>query len=99
MKVKPGVRVPAVVSGFVTTIFTVPTVCAGVVAVIVLAFMTLTFVAATPPIVTVAPFWKFAPVIVTFVPPATLPVVGDTAVRLGGGGTTVIVPCMAARSE
>ncbi len=59
--VKPDASVPAVVSGFVTTIFTTPDPCAGVVAVIVFASTTMTPVAANPSKVTVALGWKPAP--------------------------------------
>jgi hypothetical protein len=55
-----------------------------VVAVIVVLFVTTTLVAAVPPNVTVAPEAKFVPVIVTAVPPATGPVLGDTPVTVGG---------------
>ena len=51
---------------------------------IVVLFVTTTFVAAVPPNVTVAPEAKFVPVIVTAVPPATGPALGDTPVTVGG---------------
>jgi hypothetical protein len=54
-----------------------------VVAVIDVAFTTLTLVAATPPTVTVAPLTKFVPVIVIGVPPAEVPLDGDTEVTVG----------------
>ena len=44
---------------------------------------TATFVAAAPPKVTVAPAAKFVPVIVTLVPPAVGPLLGDTLVTVG----------------
>ena len=53
----------------VTITSAVPPEPAPVVAVIEVVETTWTPVAATPPIVTVAPAAKFAPVIVTFVPP------------------------------
>jgi hypothetical protein len=56
---------------------------AGVVAVIVVAFTTTTFVAAVLPNFTVAPVAKFVPVIVTAVPPATGPLFGLTLVTVG----------------
>jgi len=56
--------------------------------VIVVAFTTVTFVAATPPNVTNAPDAKFVPVIVTEVPPAVEPVFGDTFVTVGAGPLT-----------
>jgi hypothetical protein len=54
------------------------------VAVICVPLTTTTFVAAVPPIVTVAPAAKFVPVIVTAVPPAVGPVLGDMLVTVGG---------------
>src|SRR5262249_53990963 len=42
-------------------------------------------VAVVPPIVTVAPAWKLVPVRVTSVPPAVGPLVGLTALSVGGG--------------
>jgi hypothetical protein len=74
------------VSGFVTVTVTAPAACAGVVAVIVVLFVTTTFVAAVPPNVTVAPETKFVPVIVTAVPPAAGPLFGATL--LTDGATT-----------
>lgn len=49
------------------------------------ALTTLTLVAATPPTVTVAPLTKFVPeiVIVIVVPPAEVPLDGDTDVTVG----------------
>ena len=55
----------ALVARFFTVTSTRPSACAPVVAVIVVEFTTLTPVAATPPIVTVAPPAKPVPVIVT----------------------------------
>jgi hypothetical protein len=46
--------------------------------------LTTTFVADVPPNVTVAPAAKFAPVIVTAVPPAVAPLFGLTLVTVGG---------------
>jgi hypothetical protein len=68
----------------VTVAVTAPAACAGVVAVIVVLLATTTFVAAVPPNVTVAPAAKFVPVIVTAVPPAIGPLLGDTLVTVGG---------------
>ena len=76
-------KLPLCVSGFVTTTVTAPAACAGVVAVMVVLFVTTTFVAAVPPNVTDAPVTKFVPVIVTPVPPATGPLFGDTLVTVG----------------
>jgi hypothetical protein len=63
---------------------TAPALPAGVVAVIVVLFTTLTFVAEALPNVTVAPAAKFVPVIVTAVPPLVDPVFGATLVTVGG---------------
>jgi hypothetical protein len=68
----------------VTVTVTAPALDAGVVAVIVVAFTTTTFVAAVPPNVTPAPAAKFVPVIVTAVPPDVGPVFGDTLLTVGG---------------
>lgn len=76
--------------GFVTTTFTVPEACAGVTAVIVVLFVTLTLEAGDPPIVTVAPATKFVPLMVTDVPPAAGPELGDIAVTVGAGGGVVV---------
>jgi hypothetical protein len=62
---------------------TAPALPAGVVAVIVVLFVTETFVAAVPPNVTVAPAAKFVPVIVTDVPPAVDPLLGLKLVTVG----------------
>jgi hypothetical protein len=51
--------------------------------VIVVLFTTVTFVAAVPPNVTVAPAAKFVPVIVTAVPPAVVPLLGLTLLTVG----------------
>jgi len=67
----------------VTVTVTAPALRAGVVAVICVALATTTLVAAVPPNVTVAPAAKFAPVIVTAVPPAVGPPFGDTLVTVG----------------
>ncbi len=76
---KPPDSVACVMSGFVTTTFTRPAACTPVVAVIVSVFRTVTDVAAVPPIVTVAPSRKYAPEIVTAVPPPDEPVAGPIA--------------------
>src|SRR5512140_1390443 len=68
---------------FFTVTSTSPSACAPVVAVIVVAFPTVTPVAATPPIVTDAPPAKPVPVIVTPVPPAAGAVFGEMAVTTG----------------
>ena len=69
----------------VTTTFTAPAACAGVVAVIEVLPTTFTFVAAVPPRVTVAPVRKPVPVMVTAVPPAAVPVFGVIEVTVGAG--------------
>src|SRR5204863_9694461 len=96
LKVKPWDRVPTCPSGFVTVTSTVPSACAGVLAVIDVALATLTFVAAVPPKATVAPLTKFVPLIVTDVPPAIGPLLGATLVIVGpaGAAVTIIVPTM-----
>ena len=81
--VNPPARVPLCPLGLATTTLTIPAACAGVIAVIVVLFTTLTFAAAAPPIVTVAPATKFVPVIVTDVPPAVVPVFGEIDVTVG----------------
>ena len=67
----------------VTVTVTTPALPAGVVAVMLVLFTTITFVAAAEPNVTVAPEAKFVPVIVTAVPPATGPLLGDTLLTVG----------------
>jgi hypothetical protein len=82
--VYPLARLPLCVSVFVTVTVFGPAPPAGVVAVIVVAFTTATFVAAVPPNVTAAPAAKFVPVIVTAVPPEFDPVLGLTLLTVGG---------------
>jgi len=82
--VNPFVRFPLSPLLLVTVTVTAPTLPPGVVAVMVVPFVTTTFVAAVPPNVTVAPAAKFVPVIVTAVPPATGPLFGATLVTVGG---------------
>src|SRR5580658_5891965 len=53
---------------------------------------TVTFVAAVLPNVTVAPVAKFVPVIVTAVPPAVDPLVGETLLTVGA--TTYVNPLL-----
>ncbi len=47
------------------------------------ALIRLTFVAATPPTVTVVPGTKPVPIIVTAVPPAIEPLLGETVLIVG----------------
>jgi hypothetical protein len=68
----------------VTVTVTAPAACAGVVAVILVLLTTTTLVAAALPNVTVAPVAKFAPVMVTAVPPAVDPLPGATVLTVGG---------------
>ena len=79
------VRLPLCEPTLVTVKVTVevPALPAGVVTVMVVLFTTTTFVAAVVPNVTVAPVAKFVPVIVTAVPPATGPLLGDTLLTVG----------------
>jgi len=81
--VNPLVNVPVWLSGFLTTTFTAPADRAGVTAVSCVALTKVTEVAAVAPKVTVAPSWKFVPVIVTEVPPEAGPEVGETLVTVG----------------
>jgi hypothetical protein len=82
--VYPFARLPLTEPGFVTVTVTAPAAPAGVVAVIVVLFTTVTPVAAALPNVTVAPAAKFVPVIVTAVPPAGVPLLGETLLTVGG---------------
>jgi hypothetical protein len=74
----------------VTVTITAPLACAGVVATISVALATLTFVAATPPNVTVAPAAKRVPPRVTVVAPNVSPADGVIWVTVGG---TTHCPC------
>ena len=84
------VNVPTWASVFVTVTFTTPAACAAVVAVIDELLTTVTFVAAAPPRFTVAPARKFAPVMVTGVPPLAVPEVGLIEATLGAGAEVVV---------
>ena len=53
---------------------------------------TVMLVAAAPPNVTLAPDWNAVPVIVTDVPPAVVPDVGDIALTVGGGSEPCPLP-------
>ena len=77
-------RLPLCPPELVTVTVTAPALPAGVVAVIVVLFTTVTPVAAALPNVTVAPEKKFVPVIVTAVPPAVGPVFGLKLLTVGG---------------
>jgi hypothetical protein len=67
----------------VTVTPTGPALPAGVVAVMLVLLTTATLVAAVDPNFTVAPDTKFVPEIVTELPPAVDPVLGDTLVTVG----------------
>ena len=82
---KPWVNVPLCISLLVTITFTAPAACAGVVAVIVVLFTTVTPVAGVPPTLTVAPAKNPVPVIVTAVPPAAVPEFGAMEATVGEG--------------
>ena len=69
----------------VTTTLTAPAACAAVVAVIDVPLTTFTPVAAVPPRFTAAPARKPVPVMVTGVPPETVPVLGKIEVTVGAG--------------
>jgi hypothetical protein len=73
----------------VTVTLTVPAARAAVVAVIEPPLTTATFVAAAPPIETVAPGEKLFPETVMAVPPAVGPEDGETPLTLGAG---VVLP-------
>ena len=75
----------------VTTTLTAPAAWAGVVAVMEVALTTFTPVAAVPPKLTVAPDKNPVPVMVTAVPPAVEPEVGETAVTVGAGFAVLYV--------
>ena len=77
-------NVPLWLSVLVTTTFTAPAACAGVVAVIEVPLTTFTLVAAVVPNVTPAPARKPVPMIVTGVPPVVDPIFGDKPLSVGG---------------
>jgi hypothetical protein len=66
-----------------------------VVAVMLVALTTTTFVAAAPPIVTVAPLRKFVPLMVTDVPPAMGPDAGEMLPTVGAGFRASAAPMLA----
>src|SRR5262245_31532020 len=80
--VNPFTLVPEAPLGFVTTTFTRPAACAGVVAEINVSPPD-TFVAATPPNVTVTPDVKPKPEMFTKVPPFVFPELGLIDVIVG----------------
>ena len=86
-----------------TVTFVVPALCSGAVACNSIVEMTLTLFAGMPPKLTVAPDPKFAPLIITDVPPAVDPAFGLTPVIVGGTGvrlftaTPYVVPAPVAK--
>jgi len=88
--VKVLVPVPV---GHVTVTVAAPVVPGGVVKVIVVAFTTVTPVAATPFTATVAPAQKFIPVRVTTVPPVVEPDTGEMPVIVGRVFVVEIMAC------
>ena len=78
-----------------TTTSAAPAAPAGVMAVIVVSLLTVTLVAETPPIFTVAPDAKCSPVIVTAVPPASAPFAGSIAVTFGVYSVVVVADVVA----
>ena len=70
---------------------TAPAACAGVVAVSDVLLTKLTPVAGVPPMLTVAPETKLEPVIVTGVPPAVVPDVGEIELTPGAGAEPELV--------
>lgn len=69
--------------GVVTVMSTTPPACAGEVAVIEVADLTVTDVPGVAPNMTIAPLTNPVPVTVTAVPPALVPLAGLTAVTVG----------------
>jgi hypothetical protein len=64
----------------------------------VVSLLTLTLVAETPPILTVALEVKCSPAIVTTVPPASAPLAGSTAVTVGVYNVVTVVPVVVVES-
>jgi hypothetical protein len=85
--VNPPVSVAFGLTPVATTTFCGPAVPDGVVQVIEVEETTTTDVHELPPMVTVAPVMKLVPVIVTEVPPAVVPEVGEILVTVGGPET------------
>jgi hypothetical protein len=79
------VNVPLLASVLVTTTLTAPAACAGVVAVIMVLFTSVTPVADVPPSFTVAPDKNPVPVTVTAVPPVVTPELGVIEATVGAG--------------
>ena len=81
--------------GVVTVTSTVPELPAGAVAVICVGRFTVNVVAGVAPNFTAVAPVKFAPVIVTTVPPAIGPFAGDTAVTVGPAVALTTRVCVA----
>ena len=84
---KTKVNAPTLVAvppAVVTTTFTAPVACAGVVAVIWVAELTVKLLAATPPKLTAVAPVRLVPTMVTDVPPRVGPLVSDTELTVGG---------------
>ena len=77
------VLVALVPMGVVTSTLAVPTLPAGVVAVILVSLTTITLAAAAPPMVTAVAPVKSVPVMVMGVPPFAAPVAGEILVTVG----------------
>ena len=88
--VNPRFNTPVCPSGLMTVTSTEPAEPDGVVAVSRVAELNDTLLADLLPNLTVAPLWKFAPVIVTLVPPAMGPLAGEIALTVGAGLTAMI---------
>ena len=84
-KLNPPTSVPVWPSGFLTVMFTVPTPPLAVTATMCVELTKVVEAAAIVPNVTVAPFEKLVPSIVTEVPPAVGPDEGDAPVTTGPG--------------
>ena len=83
--VKQAPQAPLWASGFVTTTSTVPAAWAGVVAVMLVAFTTVTELAAAPPKLAETGATKPVPVMVAGASPAVEPLFGFTLVTVGAG--------------
>jgi hypothetical protein len=82
--VKAPSKVSDLVSGFVILTSTMPGLCTGVTASMLVEVTELIFAAGTSPNTTVAPCWKSVPVTATVVPPVVGPEAGEMPVSFGG---------------
>ena len=87
--VKPFVRVTDIESVCVTTTSTDPFACDGALHVIVFGSTTVSDVQGDPPTVTLAPLWKFVPLMVRSVP--VVPLVGLTPLTVTTGPVRVLI--------